>query len=188
MSEQQIQISEDIYNKSVEEVDDAIVFMQFYHYLAHLNYLSPLKENYLGAIIVPFKMLSSIGYGFAKNDQVFCLHLSGLIKDYFERFTPIHCILTEPDEDEQGVIFMMKPLKYGDYFFPPIQFFFPVSSPRIMGRIRASSDKVCFTEIERSIIKPECFEVKSVLDGYVAISTKESFTNEEEDDVILRMF
>lgn len=186
--EEELQISSESYEQSEIETDDAIVYSRFYHYLAHLNHLTPLSETELGAIVAPRKMMKGMGFGFAKNDQVFCVHLTGLLKDYFERFTPIHCILSEDDDEQQGITFMMKPLKFGDYNFPPVILFLPIISPRVFRRVKNNSDRVCFTEIERSIIDPNGYEVKNVLDGYVKISSRSDYTAKDKNEKMMRMF
>lgn len=187
MSEE-IEISGEVYEQSVIEVDDTISYIRFYHYLAHLNYLNPLQETKQGALVAPPKMMKSIGYGFARNNQVFCVHLTGIMFEYFERFFPVQCILTDKDADEDGIILMMKPLKYAEYKFPPLILFLPILSPLIFNRLKNNCDKVCFTKLEQSAINPDYYEVEKVLEGCVKISTKAELTIKDEHEEIKRMF
>lgn len=183
-----IEISGEVYEQSVIEVDDTISYLRFYHYLAHLNYLNPLQETKQGALIAPPKMMSSIGYGFARNNQVFCVHLMGIMFEYFERFFPVQCAITDETSDENGLILMMKPLKFAEYKFPPLILFLPIHSPIIFNRLKNNCDRVCFTKLEQSIINPSYYEVETVLKGCVKISTKAELNIKDETEEIKRMF
>lgn len=173
----EFEISQESYLIATEQVDRAVAYFRFYHFLSRLNYINPLVESKHGAVVVPPEMLRSIGYGFARNDSVFCIHLTGVLHSFFEELLPIESMFVN-DRDYRGIVVMLPPVNYADYSFPPFKLLFPIPSMRIFNRGLASSKTLNFTKISRSLINPTRYEVNSVIDGYVKISTLDDFSSQ----------
>lgn len=170
------EISPEAYDIASLQVNDSIAYFRFSHYLARLNYIEPLVETTNGALVIPRKMLASVAYGFARNDDIFCIHLAGVIFEFFEQLFPIECMFVD-DGDIQGIAVMMKPVKYADYSFPPLKVFFPIIAKRVYDRAASTSKTLSFTKIEQSLIDPSKYEILSIIDDYVKISTLNDFTS-----------
>lgn len=177
MSEE-LEISPEAYDIAAQQVNDGVTYFRFSHYLARLNYIEPLIETSNGSIIVPRKMLASVAYGFAHDDNVFCIHLTGVLFDFFKQLFPIECMFVD-DGENQGITVMMKPVKYADYSFPPLKMFFPIIAKRVYERGLSSSKTLSFTRIEQSLLNPSQYEILNVHDEYVKISTLSDFTNKD---------
>ena len=175
----ELEISPQAYDIASRQVDDSIVYFRLSHYLSRLNYIERLAETKNGSIIAPRKMLTSVAYGFARNDAVFCLHLTGVLFEFFDTLFPIESIIID-EGDYQGIALMLKPLKYADYSFPPLKIFFPNVSRNVFNRLSDRSKTLCITRIERSLIDPKKQEFVRVSDSYVKISTISDF--EPSDD------
>lgn len=173
-----LEISPEAYDIASLQVNDSIAYFRFSHYLARLNYIETLKETTNGSLIVPRKMLASVAYGFARDGDVFCIHLSGVIFEFFEQLFPIECMFVD-DGDDQGIAVMMKPVKYADYSFPPLKLFFPIIAKRVYERAIKQSKTLSFTRIEQSLIDPSKYEILKNIDGYVKISTLNDFTSKD---------
>lgn len=174
----ELEISPEAYDIAAQQVNDAVAYFRFSHYLARLNYIESLTETTNGSLIVPRKMLYSVAYGFAHDDDVFCIHLTGVLFEFFKQLFPIECMFVD-DGDNQGIAVMMKPVKYADYSFPPLKIFFPIIAKRVYERGLSSSKTLSFTRIEQSLIDPSQYEVVSTHDDYVKISTLNDFTSKD---------
>lgn len=174
----ELEISPEAYDIATQQVNDSIAHFRFSHYLARLNYIEPLGETTNGSLIVPRKMLASVAYGFAHDDEVFCIHLSGVIFEFFQQLFPIECMFVD-DGETQGIAVMMKPVKYADYSFPPLKLFFPIIAKRVYQRAVSTSKTLSFTKIEQSLIDPSKYEIVSIIDDYVKISTLEDFNSKD---------
>jgi hypothetical protein len=175
---EELEISPEAYDIAAQQVNDGVTYFRFSHYLARLNYIEPLIETSNGSIIVPRKMLASVAYGFAHDDNVFCIHLTGVLFDFFKQLFPIECMFVD-DGENQGITVMMKPVKYADYSFPPLKMFFPIIAKRVYERGLSSSKTLSFTRIEQSLLNPSQYEILNVHDEYVKISTLSDFTNKD---------
>ena len=174
----ELEISPEAYDIAALQVNDSVAYFRFSHYLARLNYIELLTETANGSLVIPRKMLASVAYGFAHDDDVFCIHLAGVIFEFFQQLFPIECMFVD-DGDLQGIAVMMKPVKYADYSFPPLKVFFPIIAKRVYERGVANSKTLSFTRIEQSLIDPSKYEIVSVIDDYVKISTLNDFTSKD---------
>lgn len=173
-----LEISPEAYDTAAQQVNDAVTYFRFSHYLARLNYIEPLIETSNGSIIVPRKMLASVAYGFAHDDDVFCIHLTGVLFEFFKQLFPIECMFVD-DGENQGITVMMKPVKYADYSFPPLKIFFPIIAKRVYDRGLSGSKTLSFTRIEQSLLNASQYEIVNVHDEYVKISTLSDFTDKD---------
>lgn len=174
----ELEISPEAYDIAALQVNDSIAYFRFAHYLARLNYISTLKETTNGSLIVPRKMLASVAYGFAHDNKVFCIHLSGVLFEFFQQLFPIECMFVD-DGENQGIAVMMKAVKYADYSFPPLKLFFPIIAKRVYERAVKESKTLSFTRIEQSLIDPSKYEVIDTIEDYVKISTLNDFTSKD---------
>lgn len=184
----EIEISPQAYDIASRQVDDSIVYFRLSHYLSRLNYIERLAETKNGSIVIPRKMLASVAYGFARNDEVFCLHLTGVLFEFFDTFFPIETVIVD-EGDYQGIALMLKPFKYADYTFPPLKLFFPIISRHVFNRLSDRSKILCITQIEQSLINPKKQEFVRVSDSYVKISTAADFdASDDANDNYLGMY
>lgn len=176
-----LEISPEAYDIAALQVNDAVTYFRLCHYLSRLNYIEQLTETKNGSLIIPRKMLYSVAYGFAHNDSVFCIQLTGVLFEFFKQLFPIESMLID-DGDNRGVAVMMKPIKYADYNFPPLKLFFPVVAKRVFDRAQATSKTLSITRIEQSLIDPSKHEVVDVAEGSVKISSMDDFLDKDNSE------
>ena len=102
----ELEISPQAYDIASRQVDDSIVYFRLSHYLSRLNYIERLAETKNGSIIAPRKMLTSVAYGFARNDAVFCLHLTGVLFEFFDTLFPIESIIIDEGDIDRFEYFL----------------------------------------------------------------------------------
>lgn len=176
-----LDISPEAYDTAASQVDDSITYFRLCHYLSRLNYIEQITETKNGSLIVPRKMLYSVAYGFSSNDDIFFIHFTGVLFDFFKQLMPIKSMFVD-DGDNRGVVVMMKPIKYADYSFPPLKLFFPIVAKRVFERAIASSEKLCITHIEQSLINPKKHEVTEIAEGFVEIFSMDDFLTKDNSE------
>ena len=177
----ELDISPEAYDIAASQVDDSITYFRLCHYLSRLNYIEPITETKNGALVVPRKMLYSVAYGFSSNDDIFFMHFTGILFDFFKQLMPVKSMFVD-DGDNKGIVVMMKPIKYADYTFPPLRMFFPIAAKRVFERAKASSGKLCIAHIEQSLIDPKKHEVTEVAEGFVEISSIDDFLTRDNSE------
>lgn len=175
------QIDPKIIMQSNREVRHAIAYLRMYHYLSSLQAVAPLETTLNGALIMPHKVMGSLGFGFACNQEVFCLHATGFLFDVFSELKPVVANI-----EHNGLTVKFSELKYADYKLPPIILSFPIINNKVY-EIAQSCLSMVITKIEPSLLELNSEEVVEVLNPPLLLQSK-SIDDTDGSDKLSKVF
>lgn len=161
-----LEITPEVILQSNREVTHAVAYLRMYHYLSSLQAVTSLEVTVNGALIMPYKVLGSIGYGFTKDKKTFCLHTTGFLFELFSELKP-----SLADIEHGGITIKFAELKYADYILPPMLLHFPILNKKVY-ELASECLFAVVTKIEPSLIELDAEEVVEVLNPPIVLESK----------------
>lgn len=162
------QFDADVIMQSNREVKHCVAYLRMYHYLSSFQAVNALETTLNGALIMPRSVMGSLGFGFTKDGQTFCLHTTGFLFNLFGELKP-----TVANIEHGGLTLRFSELKYADYILPPILVHFPILNQRIYELAKQCLFAV-ITKIEDSLIEASAYDVVEVLNPPIILEDMKS--------------
>lgn len=167
----------DIIIQANKETQHLIDFMKFYYFLASFNAVEQFGVSERGAYIMPYAILSSMGYGFNKEQDTLCIHLNGFLAEIIPKLQATNFLICE-----KGVTVRFQPLKFGEFQLPSLLLHFRMFNTPLYEKAKKASYCV-FTEIDESLIKDGAYKVKKVFNPAVQVDDKKEKTVEQASNI-----
>lgn len=176
-SDDQDSVDVDIIIQANKETQHLIDFMKFYHFLASFNAVEQFSVSERGAYIMPYAILSCMGYGFNKEQDTLCIHLNGFLAKMIPKLQATNFLVCE-----KGVTVKFEPLKFGEFQLPSLLLHFKMFNTPLYEK--AKQVRYCvFTEIDESLIKDGAYKVKKVFNPAVQVDNKKEKTTEQSSNI-----
>lgn len=169
----QQEISPEAILQSEREVTHAVAYLRMYHYLSSLQAADALDVTISGALIMPYRVLGSIGYGFTKDKKTFCLHTTGFMFDVFSDLKP-----SLADIEYGGITIKFSEFKYADYILPPMMLHFPIVNKKVY-ELASQCLHAVITKIEPSLLELDAEEVVEILNPPMLLESRKSRSDQE---------
>lgn len=175
------EFSIEVVAKATEETTHLADFLKFYYFLSSLNAVTNLSMTQRGAYVLPHTVMKCIGYGFAHNDSVFCVHLTGYLSEIIPQLKLTNALVCE-----EGITFKFMPLKFADYLVPALMVHLPIINTALYQKAQKAT-YIVLTQIDSSYQEHAKFEVKKVFNPPIIFDDKKE-KNTDDHSNIDRMF